>query len=640
MSLWLWSPVEAASAATPTGIGPPTWTVELAFGYAPLNTAPVWVDVTAYVLHEEGISVEFGRSSALSDFRTGEAFFTLRNDDRRFDPLHASGPYFGQLLPNVQVRITATASTGQVQFRGFVRGWPQSFAEGGKRAVVEVECYDGLGWLSEARANDDLVYEYADSIGSLDYFWRQASAAGYVDAVNSVVAQWAQGTGGISTAPMPGVSGDALTFTGKEIIASAGSGKSASLWFQTTSTTATKITGAATTQVSPAYAGGIYLTATGQITARDYIPTVYGDVRTTAGGGWNDGRWHHLVVVGCAASGAGFTIYVDGVSQALDVSGAISGVSGIVVDLSSIGGTQETVDATQAVTYVPSFIGQIADVAAWDVYLSDAQVQGIYERSLATFTESTTARAGRILDSVGWPSAWRALSATPAGTCTGHPFNGSQASNELREVERTEQGRMFVSKDGNVTLLDRYHTTTNTRGNTIQATFSDDGSDVGYSVTSIVQDVDDVLNDVTVSIELTGGSSNSSNTTSITNLGRKSETVNTLLPNLALAGDMAAGIVAQRKDALSRVAPVAPHFNQSLATWETLLGLRIGDRVRLEMTPSGVGSQFQQSATVEGIRIAAGLDRTLIEFVAAPLPAVTWFTCDSSQLDGSHVVAF
>jgi len=148
-----------------------------------------------------------------------------------------------------------------------------------------------------------------------------------------------------------------------------------------------------------------------------------------------------------------------------------------------------------------------------------------------------------------------------------------------------------------------------------------------------------VLNAVTVAIP-SGSRSTSTDSTSITAYGRKSETINTLLPDLADALSMAQGVVLQRKDVLTRIRTVRPSISQTDASHAILCGLEIGDRIRLEMTPSGVGSQLQQSATVEGIEIDAHLSHTFWAFDASPIPAVSWFLVESSELDGADVVAF
>ncbi len=62
----------------------------------------VWTDVTSYV---RAINITRGRTDELSNFESGNASIVLDNRDRRFDPFHATGPYYGKLLPRRHIRV-------------------------------------------------------------------------------------------------------------------------------------------------------------------------------------------------------------------------------------------------------------------------------------------------------------------------------------------------------------------------------------------------------------------------------------------------------------------------------------------------------------------------------------------------------
>lgn len=142
MSLLLFWAGAGGSAAAPTA---PTPIYEIAFGYTWQTASPVWTDVTAYVDDGVDTTVNRGRSSELDTFQTGTARFSLVNNDRRFDPSHAAGPYFGQLLPNVPVRIRLTfLGTTYEVFRGFVDGWPQAYTIANRISRVDISCSDAF----------------------------------------------------------------------------------------------------------------------------------------------------------------------------------------------------------------------------------------------------------------------------------------------------------------------------------------------------------------------------------------------------------------------------------------------------------------------------------------------------------------
>ena len=124
--------------------------VEIAFGYTWQDPDPVWTDVTPYVDFSPGLSVKTGRSKELDTFQAGTCGFTLDNGDRRFDPLHDGGPYYGQLLDRVPVRVTLEyQGTDYPLFRGFVEGWPQRYTPADQIAYVPIVASDAFTILAD-----------------------------------------------------------------------------------------------------------------------------------------------------------------------------------------------------------------------------------------------------------------------------------------------------------------------------------------------------------------------------------------------------------------------------------------------------------------------------------------------------------
>lgn len=95
--------------------------VEVAFDDGPLETPTRWYDITDYV---HSWRTRTGRASELDEFSAGQATITLDNTDRRFDVDHATGPYFGRLTYNRQVRIRGLyRGVWWPIFHGFVDQW-------------------------------------------------------------------------------------------------------------------------------------------------------------------------------------------------------------------------------------------------------------------------------------------------------------------------------------------------------------------------------------------------------------------------------------------------------------------------------------------------------------------------------------
>lgn len=85
-------------------------------------------------------SVRRGKNNALDRIDAGITSITVDNSDRRFDPLYAAGPYFGQLVPRRSVRVSAN---DKPVFEGFIDDFDIQY-EPGKQSVVSIEVSDAL----------------------------------------------------------------------------------------------------------------------------------------------------------------------------------------------------------------------------------------------------------------------------------------------------------------------------------------------------------------------------------------------------------------------------------------------------------------------------------------------------------------
>lgn len=85
----------------------------------------IFIDVTDRV---RAWSTNRGKSRALDTFNAGQATVVFDNNNRWFDPTYAASPYFGQIIPKRQVRIS---SNGVTQFYGLVSDWNLDYAPQG-----------------------------------------------------------------------------------------------------------------------------------------------------------------------------------------------------------------------------------------------------------------------------------------------------------------------------------------------------------------------------------------------------------------------------------------------------------------------------------------------------------------------------
>lgn len=101
----------------------------------------VLVDVTPYV---RSLNIRRGRSRQLEKFTAAAANLVLDNRDRIFDPLMASSPFFGSIVPRKEMQISRR---GQLVYVGNVEDWNFSYSLDGD-ATAETSCVDGFAYLA------------------------------------------------------------------------------------------------------------------------------------------------------------------------------------------------------------------------------------------------------------------------------------------------------------------------------------------------------------------------------------------------------------------------------------------------------------------------------------------------------------
>jgi hypothetical protein len=253
------------------------------------------------------------------------------------------------------------------------------------------------------------------------------------------------------------------------------------------------------------------------------------------------------------------------------------------------------------------------------------------------FGQSSQGRVTTVLDAVDWPASWRSLISTTAGYTEGYNSTDDTALNQLQLAAATEQGRMFVQKDGNVTIHGRFWSTSDARGNTVQATFADDGTGIGFQSFAGFDPGDrDVVNDASVSSVSTP--QRSQDATSISGLGQRSTSVTTVATATG-AKAIADGIVYLRKTARSRALPIEVSLTDS-STFATLLGLEIGDRYRVKLTPLAVGGQISQDLHIESIDWDIDQAEWRLSIGGTPVPAAAWATVGTTTVGNTDVIGF
>jgi hypothetical protein len=101
----------------------------------------LFYDITSRV---RGIEITRGKANYLGSNSAGEAIVELNNNDRAFDPEYASSPFYGNIIPKRDVRIS---SNGIVQYRGSIDDWNLQYQPGGL-ATASFTASDGFVYLA------------------------------------------------------------------------------------------------------------------------------------------------------------------------------------------------------------------------------------------------------------------------------------------------------------------------------------------------------------------------------------------------------------------------------------------------------------------------------------------------------------
>lgn len=101
----------------------------------------IFYDVTSRV---RGYSIRRGKSRQLDNFQAGVASVTLNNNDRAFDPTYTASPFYGQVIPKREIRIT---SNGVRQYTGLIDDWNLDYAPQGD-STAQAAASDGFAKLA------------------------------------------------------------------------------------------------------------------------------------------------------------------------------------------------------------------------------------------------------------------------------------------------------------------------------------------------------------------------------------------------------------------------------------------------------------------------------------------------------------
>ena len=90
----------------------------------------LFYDVTDQVI---SVDIQRGKSAILSEFPPGECSVTFTNHNRFFDPLFEASPYYPEIVPRREMRVT---SGNELVFQGWVEDWDLDYQSNGDSVAV------------------------------------------------------------------------------------------------------------------------------------------------------------------------------------------------------------------------------------------------------------------------------------------------------------------------------------------------------------------------------------------------------------------------------------------------------------------------------------------------------------------------
>jgi hypothetical protein len=198
------------------------------------------------------------------------------------------------------------------------------------------------------------------------------------------------------------------------------------------------------------------------------------------------------------------------------------------------------------------------------------------------------------MDSVRWPADQRDIDAG-VSILGADEFDGN-ALEYLQKVELSEQGLLFIGKDGRLVFQDRLATPTVDD----VTVFADDGSGIPFQTAELDYGIELLFNRIEVTSP--SGTAVSDSLLSQTRYGIIQQGFDTLLEGSTQLQDFADFVAGRYAEPELRFASLRVAVD-TLDTVDraTVLGLEIGDVAEVKLTPNGIAPQVQRFQLVIGV---------------------------------------
>lgn len=213
-------------------------------------------------------------------------------------------------------------------------------------------------------------------------------------------------------------------------------------------------------------------------------------------------------------------------------------------------------------------------------------------------TQLSGARVSAVLnqETVNWPTNRRSIDAG-VSTLGTDVFDGNALS-YLQQVAESEQGLLFIAKNGDLVFRDRLDATPTTAS---VLAFADDGTGIPFTLTAVNYGSELLYNEAIVTSD--AGTAVAANTRSQTSYGISSYSLDTLVNTTGQLQNLADYLVQKYGDPEYRFETIRVNLDTvGSVNKADCLALEIGDVISIKFTPNRIGAPIEQFGQV--IRIA------------------------------------
>jgi len=211
--------------------------------------------------------------------------------------------------------------------------------------------------------------------------------------------------------------------------------------------------------------------------------------------------------------------------------------------------------------------------------------------------ELSSTRISSILSAMGWPSDRKDIQ-------TGTLQVGAQQDTDniltaIQECELAENAQFFIAKDGKATFRNRDYRLSNALATDVQATFSNDGSNLPYTDVGVSFDDQEIINVYEWTRE-GGNTQYIADANSVIDYGAftsQKSTINVSDPNVA---SIIQQKIAETSTPIVRFDNLIVNPRQNTLLWNQVLGREFGDRVKVKVVNPD-GSSFDDELWIESI---------------------------------------